>query len=526
MIFTYIADIPRRSFQSTPSESANVKELLSKLEETKLLDHYKRMDTSANNKAVEKLAEQNGAVQVDVKNGIFVAHTDEQHRSLIDQLDHLAKFGLLDDVFDDDTDVKSTSIAENSKLTIAPDPVQRTHADQLVHEDAIKKLIAEIKLKYSNGYPLSLSQAFKQHCVFRQKAATPDEKSRLKNVIDFIGDLNLHELTPDLFVNYKKLKLTPTNGDKPLSVRTVDERIALVRHLIETLIDQGVYRGDNPLGRWTRSTSSKAVKDSADEKIASIATINSVFGSNEYLAFGAKHPAHYLVTTIAVVTGMRISSICSLKSTNFIITEDGVHCIELFRSSKTLAGKRQIPIPVTLFEAAKQFLTKHRDSFGFVARTGKGYSDSFKDVTDKFFQTNSHFDPELLNPHGLRAALNDHMLKCGVQLDVRCSLIGHSMGHVNSKYMSGVPTAIVHKNVHPIQNSLLMGLRFDQFLASGQTKFARSQSVSSSTTRTSFTGSTGSPIQINTLPRHATTLAPSSAYRLMIDPLKPSWTLM
>lgn len=527
MIFSYVANIPQRSFKSTPSESANINQLMEKLKETQLLDHYKCLNSSkASQQPLGSDSSSDGQLQIDIKNGIFAAHNDDQHKALMEQLDHLSKFGLLEEVFESTAEVNSAATNDQHRANITSEPNNRSHAEQLVHDDAVKKMMAEIKTKYTSGYPLTLSQAFKQHCQFRGQEASPDERSRLNCLIEFMGDLNLHELTSDHFANYKSSKTNADNGEKCLSIRTVDERIALVRYMIHRLKVEGIYRGENPLEHWKRAKSSTWVKNAAAGKFASITTITNVYGSDEFKVFGINNPAYYLVTTIAVVTGMRISSICGLKAKNFITTEDGIHAIELFRRSKTNAGKRQIPLPTELFEASKKFLKKNQDSFGFTQRIGKGYADSFKDVSDQFFKDHEEFDPELLNPHGLRAALNQHLLKSGVQLDVRCAFMGHSMSHVNSKYMSGVPTDIVHRNIQLIQEKLLVGLRFDPSIPAALKRGSDLTYRKPTTHTPSFAPSvSGAQIQVITpmsIPSNS-----SNTYQLMIDPTKPNvWKLV
>lgn len=104
--------------------------------------------------------------------------------------------------------------------------------------------------------------------------------------------------------------------------------------------------------------------------------------------------------------------------------------------------------------------------------------------------------------------------------------MGHSMSHVNSKYMSGVPTDIVHRNIQLIQEKLLVGLRFDPSIPAALKRGSDLTYRKPTTHSPSFAPSvSGAQIQVITpmsIPSNS-----SNTYQLMIDPTKPNvWKLV
>ena len=136
-------------------------------------------------------------------------------------------------------------------------------------------------------------------------------------------------------------------------------------------------------------------------------------------------------------------------------------------ADKTAAGKRQIPIPAELHTTLKNFLNAN-DSFPFKDRgEDKGCSDAISTLYEEFSDLNPLLDLRRLNPHGLRAALNDYFDKIGVQFDHRCAFLGHKNNHVNSScYSTGMTVERVANQTLGVQSKLLTALNFDQELLS------------------------------------------------------------
>ena len=87
---------------------------------------------------------------------------------------------------------------------------------------------------------------------------------------------------------------------------------------------------------------------------------------------------------LGLLTGCRISELTSLKVDQFQLTGDGSNFI-IIRDSKTMAGKREVPLPEYFFQHSfDKFLESRTDSvFKYAPREGKGSGNA---VGKKFFR--------------------------------------------------------------------------------------------------------------------------------------------
>ena len=482
MLHSYFANIPKNIVMASSLEDDHrIDELMEFLLTHNLLDHYaisNGMDMTqweANKQACRDIQ---NAFSCDVANGIFEANTQEQHEALMRHLHRLHKYGMLNKQTKsqaeaaivlkhpgavthhevpkvDETAAPSTSHTMQLPVTaIASTP-------PMTREQLQEEFIRDIKSRYNSGIPLRLSDALTQYCALVNRGVSKDERSRIKILSEHTGDLFLHEYSDTHFTQYKNAQLSERNP------RTLDEQIGLARRIYKVLIEQRVYFGKNPLEKWKPSVSAHSRKQKAASSIATIDRIASVFGSKAFAEFGLSHPAYYLIIMTAVVTGMRITSICRLQSPDLLVTLDGIPVIDIFHMDKTLAGKRQVPIPQDLFTAVKAFLDVH-GSFGIEDRGEKGCSDAIRELNEKFFAEHPKLDNTQLNPHALRTALNCYLIKNGISMDTRCALLGHSLGHVNNRaYSSGISTPALVHGLCGIQDKILTGLNFDCDIALG-----------------------------------------------------------
>jgi integrase len=384
----------------------------------------------------------------DINNGIFEAQTVEQHQALMNHLHLLESCGRLKP--------KTTNTPSQSTGTVHMEPLTTSTA-QISKEDLMEELIREVKLKYHGGLPLDLMSALHLYCTYMDREPSVDEISRIKKLTVFLADRQLHEYSYDDFLIYQNDEI------KRLNPRTIDERLALVRRIYSKLISRGAYKGENPLESWKPSISVHSRKSKAKEDIASIERVVSVYGSSEFAEFGTTHKSFYLIMMIATVTGMRISSICRLTSQDLIESFDGIHVISI-AGDKTKAGTRLVPLPSVLFETVKKYLNENR-TFDIKCRGTKGFSDAIKKLKDEFFSLNSGFNKEQLNPHGLRASLNNYLIASEVDEAYRCSLLGHKITSPNNKYY-GVPitSSILLGGLKGTQELILKKLNFDPSL--------------------------------------------------------------
>jgi integrase len=328
--------------------------------------------------------------------------------------------------------------------------------NEVSREEIRAEFIREIKSKYHAGVPLTLMDALDYYCLYSNRTSNSDERSRINRVAKFLGNPYIHELTRDHFSAYENYFI------ETLSARTIEERIALIKRIFAMLLTKQTYRGDNPLQHWKPSISSRSRKASANEKIATMERVQSVFGSNHFAEFGNEHRSFYLIIMIAIVTGMRITSICRLNSSDFLETFSGTPIIDLNYADKTAAGKRQIPLPARLHVTVKNFLNTH-GSFGIEDRgEEKGCSDAISKLYEEFTTAYPNHNMARLNPHGLRASLNNYLTSINIPFDIRCALVGHKNDHVNSVvYSSPLSPDLVFQYLNGLQDRLLNAMNFD-----------------------------------------------------------------
>lgn len=475
MLHSYCANFPKNVVMASSTEDGSrIDELMDFLFTSNLLDRYANssgMDMAQWEATKQVARDIKSAFSCDVENGVFEATTQEQHDALMHHLHRLKKYGLLDKqaaskamqavVLKEQAPQLAPACepAENTQPIPAASPASTPMALPAMSDSTRVKLheefIREIKSRYQDGIPLRLGDALPQYCALIGRKPSKDERSRIKVVSDHVGDLFLHEYADTHFLAYKKNQLLKRD------TRTLDEQISLVKRIYMKLIEQKLFHGKNPLESWKPSTSAKTRKQKAASSIATIDRIASVFGSTEFAEFGAEHPAYYLIIMTAIVTGMRITSVCRLQSPDLLMTLDGIPVIDIHHRDKSLAGKRQVPIPRELFDALKAFLKAH-DGFGIEDRGEKGCSDAIRDFNERFFKKNPKLSSELLKPHGLRSALNNYLLKSGIQMDIRCALLGHALGHVNIRsYSEGMSTPVLVAGLCGIQDKILTGMNFD-----------------------------------------------------------------
>ncbi len=445
MIHAYITNIPQNSTTSTASEGPLLAQLFGLLDRTKMLDHY---DSIPGIECHKPSTADNSNFTCDIKNGIFEATTVQQHDALINYLQMLESYGRLK------PKTLPAPLAKTERAITTP----AASSEALISkEDLMAELVRKVKEHYHGGIPLHLMDALKVYCLQKGRKPTVDEISRVKQLTDFLGDRQLHDFSDNDFTNYKNTQINHLN------VRTIDERLALVRRIYSTLIIGGSYKGNNPLEKWKTSIGSHIRKSKAAEDIAPIDRVISVYGSDAFANFGASHKSFYLIVNVAIVTGMRISSICRLPKNDLFETSDGIPVISVV-SDKTQAGKRLVPVPKILFETLKSYLTDN-PTFGFKSRGTKGFSDSIKNLKDSFFSLNPHFNKDLLNPHGLRASLNNYLIESQVDEAYRCSLLGQKILSVNNNYYGKpITTSVLLAGLKGIQETILSKLNFDPSL--------------------------------------------------------------
>lgn len=153
---------------------------------------------------------------------------------------------------------------------------------------------------------------------------------------------------------------------------------------------------------------------------------------------------------------MRVSSAASLTESQLKITIAGTHYIDI-DDDKTPSGRRDVPIPKSLWKEIKQFLKEHK-TFGFTERKGKGYSDEVRKLFDKYLAS-IEYKGKNLSYHSLRKTFNDLMKRAKISLEMRSEFIGHKVEGVNAEVYSKIFSVDeLAEEITPIQLKLLKDL--------------------------------------------------------------------
>ena len=237
--------------------------------------------------------------------------------------------------------------------------------------------------------------------------------------------------------------------------RTIDGKVGYIKTLLNFAIKQGYLSGKNPADNMALLT--KRQKLAGGYATFEIAEIKRIFSSDHFKEQKESDPDFYWVLLLGVLSGCRISELTSLKVDQFQVTGDGSNFL-IIRDSKTMAGKREVPLPEYFFQHGfDKFLeTKSGLLFKYAPRIGKGSGNA---VGKKFARQLEllKIDREKLVFHSLRKFVNDFFMKNGVEYEPRCQAIGHEIESVNvatySKKFSADELATL---INPAQNKILM----------------------------------------------------------------------
>lgn len=339
--------------------------------------------------------------QIDLSRGILQADDFDDHQRLLEALQ----------AFKDSRDVKL--------LAVPPKPPQGASIE-----------VQGLPATHSG---LTLIELLDKYLLLKQvKPATVTAlKNTVKEFSAYVGKgcYILEVLKSDMtrYQEYLAIK-----GNVP---RTIDGKIGYLKTLFNFAIKQGYTKEENPAEGLALLT--KKQKLTGGYAIFEDAEIKAIFGSEYFKDQKTKDPDYYYCLLLGLVSGCRVNEITSLQADQFQKTDKDNHYL-IIRDAKTHAGKREIPLPVDLFDDDfKAFLTenpkKHNGQvfkYGAKSRTGKGAGNA---VGKKFAR---HLAELKINRgklvfHSLRKYLNDHMMKNGVEFEPRCQFFGHSVESVN-----------------------------------------------------------------------------------------------
>lgn len=205
--------------------------------------------------------------------------------------------------------------------------------------------------------------------------------------------------------------------------RTVDNKVGFLRAVFNHAEKFCEYKDGNPAKG--KNLISKKQKRNSGAKRYAYNDLATVFGCEEFYTFCQKKPGLYWVTMIGLITGMRVSSVCSLKRSDLKISIHNTPHIDV-DSDKTAAGVRLVPIPKEFFDQLVAYLEAN-DGFGFKARDEKGYSDVIRKPTNKFRELHGLGENKFpkLSFHSLRKSLTTYLLQQKVPAHICGAMIGH-----------------------------------------------------------------------------------------------------
>lgn len=273
---------------------------------------------------------------------------------------------------------------------------------------------------------LKLGELLEKFFLLR-KQLTQATAIAYKNCIDelakFLKNPPITRVTPSDLTRYQEFLAAKGN-----SVRTIDNKISIVRAVYNFAKKQGYARHDNPAANRALMTKKQRLKGG----YATFETneIQLFLSSSFFRDQQAKDPNYTTAVLLGLLTGCRIGEITNLKKDQLKVSGKRVHYIEI-RDSKTLAGIRQVPLHPFIVEHLATFIDGKKDKlFKYVEKEGKGTGNA---VGKKFARNldSAGITREKLVFHSLRKFVNNELLRNGVSLENRCQLIGHEIDNVN-----------------------------------------------------------------------------------------------
>ncbi|KJA09480.1 hypothetical protein RP29_16050 [Acidovorax temperans] len=297
----------------------------------------------------------------------------------------------------------------------APAPIA-TQAAQAPADDPTALKLAELLEKF-----LSLKQV--------KQATAIAYKNCIDELAKFLKNPPITRITASDITRYQEFLAKKESGTKKgNSIRTIDNKISIIRAIFNFAMKQSYTRNGNPAEN--RALLTKKQRLSGGYAIFEKEEIERFFKSEFFKEQEAKDPDYTTAVLFGLFTGCRIGEITSLKKDNFKKSSAGISYL-VIRDSKTQAGIREIPLHPCLIEKVSDFLEKKTDKiFKYVEKEGKGTGNA---VGKKFARNleSAKIEREKLVFHSLRKFVNNELMKSGVSLENRCQFIGHEIENVN-----------------------------------------------------------------------------------------------
>lgn len=218
---------------------------------------------------------------------------------------------------------------------------------------------------------------------------------------------------------------------KKNGVQTIDNKMKVLKSLLNFAIDQGYLNGKNPVS--VKNLQTKKQKLTEGYAIFEADEIKLYFKSERFNEEKKNDPDYYFCLMLEIFTGCRVNELTSLQINQLKKSESGTNFLQI-RDSKTAAGKREIPIPEFLFEQGfSKFIEGKKSTdfiFGYLDRDGRGAGNAVGKKFSYQIKLEKIHRPKLVF-HSLRKFLNDFFMKNGVDYEVRCQYFGHEIEAVN-----------------------------------------------------------------------------------------------
>ena len=241
------------------------------------------------------------------------------------------------------------------------------------------------------------------------KRSWKDDKYRLQKVVNFFGDIYLHELTPLDIEKFKAEKLK-----EGVAKSTVNRYMAILKTMFNIAITWG-YTKDNPV----RRVKFFSEKDNLKERILTEEEEDRLFeASSEHLK---------PILVVALNSGMRRGEILNLKWENI-----DFQAKEILVENTKSGRPRTIDINSHLLNELVKLKNEAQDSQNVFlnSKTGKPY----KKLQTSFSGARRRAGIKNLRFHDLRHTFASRLVERGVDLIRVKELLGHSSVKITERY--------------------------------------------------------------------------------------------
>ena len=316
--------------------------------------------------------------------------------------------------------LKANDDADHARLMQA---LQAMQAVQQAQPQALAPIAAQAPT--DDPTALKLAELLEKFLLLKKvtQATAIAYKNCIEEISKFLKNPAITRITASDVTRYQEFLAEKGNG-----VRTIDNKISIVRAVFNFAVKQGYTRNGNPAQNRALLTKKQRLK--GGYAIFEKEEIEQFFKSGFFKEQEEKDPDYTTAVLFGLFTGCRIGEITSLKKDNFKKSTTGTNYL-VIRDSKTNAGIREVPLHPYLLERISEFLDKKTDKiFKYVEKEGKGTGNA---VGKKFARNleGAKITREKLVFHSLRKFVNNELMKNGVSLENRCQFIGHEIENVN-----------------------------------------------------------------------------------------------